>query len=172
MIIVYPTETCYGIGCSAYDKESIKKIYKLKKRRSSKPLIVLVDSIKMWKKIAKVNKKALELAKKYWPCPLTIVTKKKKIIPDILTKEFIGVRISPHPIPNKLIKELKAPLVSTSANLSNGKNPYSLRSIPKEIRNKVDRLIDRGKLPRCPPSTVVKVDNNKIFVLRKGSIKL
>jgi len=101
MLIIYPTETCYGLGCEAANKEDIKKIYELKGRDSSKPLIVLVNSIEMWKKIAKVSKEALALAVKYWPAPLTIVQPKKNIIPDILARKEVGVRWSPHPAPSK-----------------------------------------------------------------------
>lgn len=172
MIIIYPTETCYGLGCSAYDKESIQKIYSLKNRDSNKPLIVLVDSIKMWKRIAKVSKKAEKLARKHWPGALTIVQPKKKIIPDELAKKEVGVRISPHQIPNKLIDELKAPLVSTSANLSGGENPYSIDDIPLIIKKNADRIIDAKILEPNPPSTVVKVTKNNIEVLRDGSVKI
>lgn len=172
MIIIYPTETCYGLGCSAFDKSSIKKVYDIKARDTNKPLIVLVDSIESWKKIASPSKTALELAKKYWPGPLTIVTKKKSIIPDELAKDFIGVRISSHEIPNALIKELGCPIVSTSANLAGGLTPYSINDIPKYILDRADWVIDVGTLPNNPPSTVVKVDGEKVTVLRQGAINI
>ncbi|MFA5332994.1 MAG: L-threonylcarbamoyladenylate synthase [Candidatus Nanoarchaeia archaeon] len=171
MIIIYPTETCYGLGCSAFDKEGIKKIYELKKRDSSKPLILLVDSIKMWKQIAKVSKKAEALAKKHWPGALTIIQPKKSCIPDLLAKEEIGVRLSPHRIPNKLIKELKAPIVSTSANIAGGKTPYSIGEIPESIKKHADKIIDYGKLEFNPASTVIKIEKNKVLLVRKGSIE-
>jgi L-threonylcarbamoyladenylate synthase len=172
MIIIYPTETCYGLGCSAFDESSIKKIYDIKARDTNKPLIVLVDSIDEWKKIASPSKTALDLAKKYWPGPLTIVTKKKKVIPDVLSKEDIGVRISSHEIPNILIKQLGYSIVSTSANLSGGLTPYSISDISKYVLDRADWVIDVGTLPNNPPSTVVKVDNEKIIVLRQGAISI
>ncbi|MFA5303202.1 MAG: L-threonylcarbamoyladenylate synthase [Candidatus Nanoarchaeia archaeon] len=170
MMLIYPTETCYGLGCSAFDKEAINKIYELKKRDSAKPLIILVDSIKMWKQIAKVSKKAEALALKYWPGALTIIQPKKSCIPDLLAKEEIGVRWSPHRIPNKLIKELKAPLVSTSANISGGKTPYSISEIPEQIKKHADKIIDYGKLEFNPASTVIKIEKSKVIIIRKGSI--
>ncbi|VVB76518.1 Threonylcarbamoyl-AMP synthase [Candidatus Tiddalikarchaeum anstoanum] len=173
MIIIYPTETCYGMGCSAFDEDSIRKIYDLKGRDPNKPLIVLVDSIKMWEDLAVINKEALRLARKYWPGPLTIVTKKKKIVPCCLAKDYIGVRISSHEIPNVLIKQLGCPLVSTSANLSGGLTPYSIKDISNVILEKADWIIDIGKLPDNPPSTVVKVEEDgSITEIRKGGISV
>lgn len=172
MIFIYPTETCYGLGCSAFDKEGIKKIYDLKKRDSDKPLIVLVDSIEMFKEIAYVSKKAEMLANKYWPGPLTIIQPKKEVIPDLIADKEIGVRWSPHKVPSELIKELKAPIVSTSANLSGEKTPYSISDIPDSIKEKVDRIIDDGNLDNNPPSTVINIKQDKIIIVRKGSIKL
>lgn len=173
MLFVYPTETCYGLGCSAFDKESIKKIYKIKKRDSNKPLIILVNSIKMWKSIAKVSKKALKIAEDYWPGALTIVQPKKKNIPEVLTKDEVAVRWSPHPVPNALIKRLNnTPIVSTSANLSGGKNPYKISDIPYSIIDEVDEVIDNGKLIHNPPSTVIKVINDEVIILRRGSVNI
>lgn len=170
MIYIFPTETCYGLGCSAFDIKGIKRIYKIKKRDKNKPLLVLVSDFKMWKKIAKVNKIALRLAKKYWPGALTIITEKKKIIPDILSKEGIAVRYSSNKIANILIKELKAPLIATSANLSGQKENYSVKEIPDKIKKKVNLIINIGKLKKNLPSTIVDTRNNKIEIVRKGKI--
>jgi len=170
MIIIYPTETCYGIGCSALDKEEVKKIFELKKRPNEKPFIVLVDSINMLKKIARVNKTALELAKKYWPGPLSIVLPKKNIIQNEVSKDYIACRISSNRFANEIIKEIKAPLISTSANLSGKPSPYSIKEIDESLIKGADLIIDKGELEKNPPSTVVKIDGEKIIMLRKGSI--
>ena len=172
MIFVYPTETCYGLGCSAFNRKEIMKIYRLKKRPLSKPMIVLVDSIIMWKTICDVSSEALVFARKYWPGPVTIIQPKKKCIPDILTERDLGVRISSHPAPNRIIKNLRVPIVSTSANISGGKNPYSIKDIPKSILDSVGQVFDEGELPYSPPSTVIRIESNKIKVLRKGRIIL
>lgn len=170
MLFVYPTETCYGLGCSAYNKKDIKKIYKLKKRPADNPMIVLVNSILMWKSICEVSAEALKLAEKYWPGPITILQPKKKVIPAILTKKDLGVRWSPHPVPNKIIRELGEPIVSTSANISGGKNPYNINDIPDSILKAVDQVFDEGILKPTLPSTVVKIENKQVMVLRKGPI--
>ncbi|MBN1923951.1 MAG: threonylcarbamoyl-AMP synthase [Nanoarchaeota archaeon] len=172
MLFIYPTETCYGLGCSAFDEAGIKKIYELKKRDSEKPLIVLVNSIEMWKSIAEVSPEALKLAEEYWPGPLTIIQPKKASVPDMLSKQDVAVRWSPHPIPNKLIKQLNAPIISTSANISGGKNPYSIDDIPRSIIRAVNKVIDIDELDHNPPSTIVIFENNKLVVLRKGSVNI
>jgi L-threonylcarbamoyladenylate synthase len=172
MLIIYPTETCYGIGCSIFDTEGIKKIYELKKREKNKSLIVLVNSIKMWKKIAKVSKVAQNLAMKYWPGPLTIIQPKKSKVSNLICDEEIGVRWSSHLVPNQLINELNAPIISTSANISGEKNPYSISEISNSIKENVDKIIDKGNLKTNPPSTVINIKNDKIKIIRKGNIKL
>ncbi len=172
MLFVYPTETCYGLGCNISDEEGIKKIYSLKKRDSSKPLIVLVNSISMWKKIAYVEKKALELAKKYWPAPLTIIQRKKPSVSDLISKDTIAVRWSPHPVPNKIISIFNEPIVSTSANISGKSNPYSINDVPKRIRYNVDEIFDWGRLKRKKPSTVVLVQDGKVKLIRSGPIEI
>ena len=172
MLFIYPTETCYGLGCGFFNENDVRRIYELKRRSEDKPLIVLVNSIKMWKSIAKVDKAALKLAKKFWPGPLTIIQPKRKVVPDIVSSGSIAVRWSSHPVPNKIIEALNEPIVSTSANLSGKKNPYSVKEVPKSIRNGVDEIFDWGKLPRTKPSTVVSVADGKIRVVRSGPIEI
>lgn len=171
MIIIYPTETCYGIGCSAYDEKSIKKIYEIKKREKNKPLITLVDSIENFQKICKASPKAIEYAKKYWPGPLTIVQPKRN--PKIL-KGFnsIGARVSSNKWANRLIKMLGAPIISTSANLSGEPPAYSLKEMPQEILKKADLIIDKGELKKNPPSTVISFNDDKLIMLRQGKLKI
>lgn len=173
MLIIYPTETCYGLGCNAFNKEEVLKVYELKNRALNKPLIVLVNSFKMWQEIARVSEESMQLAKKHWPGPLTIIQPKKSVIPDVVAQKEVGVRWSPHPIPNEIIKRFNAPLTSTSANISGGINPYRIEDIPKNIINNVDKVLNEGELVKNPPSTVVRVsEEGSVEILRKGKIKL
>lgn len=166
MIIIFPTETCYGIGCSVFDVESIKKIKELKNRQKAKCMPVVVHDTKQWEIVAKPNKLAKKLAEKYWPGPLTLVTKKDKSVPDELCRETIACRISSNKIVEKMTDKL-GPLVATSANFSGGKNPYTLEEIPESIRKSVNMIIQGGQLEGVP-STVYDTINKKI--LRKGPI--
>ena len=171
-IIIYPTETCYGLGCNALDEDAVKKIYELKQRPLEKNLIVIISDFDMWEKIAYVTTKAREIAKKYWPGPLTIIQKKKELVPDILNPENIAVRISSNEVASKIAKKSGVPIVSTSANLSGGLNPYTIEDIPGSILQRVDLVIDGGKLPVKMPSTVIEVVNNKVKIIRQGQIHI
>lgn len=166
-VIAYPTETCYGLGADATNPKAIRKVYKLKGRAFNKPISIIVSDIKMWKKYAYVNKKAEYLIKKYMPGALTLVLRKKKTLPDILSRKTIGARIPDNKTALKLVKELGKPITATSANISGGKNTYTIKSVLKQI--KLDYYINAGKLPRRKPSTIYDVEKNK--VIRKGPIK-
>jgi len=165
-IAIFPTETCYGIGCNAFDSDAVRRIYSIKKRDESKPMLVLVSSISMWKKIAYVTKEAEKIALENWPCALTIIQKKKKIIPDILAKDRIGVRISSNKTANEIVSICEFPVVATSANLSGEPSNYSVSSMPEELKKKVDYILDAGTLPLNKPSKIIDVKNGKIKEIR------
>jgi len=166
-IIIFPTETCYGLGCDAFNEEAVKKIYRTKKRPKGKPLLVIISDFKMWRKIAIPNKEAEEYAKKVWPGPVTIVQRKRGIVPTAVAKGRIGCRISSNKIATRIAKECRVPVVATSANVGGGRNPYSIKEIPVRIKNSADYIIDAGALPGKKPSKVVDIKNGKIKELRK-----
>jgi len=170
-VVVYPTETCYGLGCNALKPKSIKKVYELKQRSADKPLSVLVPNKSVWRSISVVNKKAEALADLFWPGPLTILTLKKRIVPDVLTKETVACRVSSHPVAQKLCEECGFPITTTSANKSGSKNPYSPKQVLEELGDVP--IIDVGVLPRVLPSTIVDAtceESNEVVVLRNGPI--
>jgi len=162
-IIVYPTETSYGIGCDYTNKRAIKRIYKIKGRPKGKPFITLVDSVKMAKRYGIINKIAIKLIKKFMPGPLTLIVKGKK------SGEFT-FRISSNKIANELVKGLKKPIVSTSANIHGKKPIYNSKEAIKQFNNKVDAVIDAGTLKMCKPSTIVKVYDKQIKIIRESAI--
>jgi len=167
MIVVYPTETCYALGCRALDAKAIKRVIELKGRAPDKPMPVIVPDIASWKKLVFVNKNAERLASHFWPGALTLICRKRQIVPDILSKDTLGCRISPHEVASALTKEL-GPLVATSANISGEPNPYTLDEVPIRIRDAADMVIDGGRLPNRPPSTVF--DCESLTVIRQGDI--
>jgi len=180
-VIVYPTETSYGLGGDATQKKAVKKIFKIKKRVLNKPVTFLVSSFKMAKCYFKFDKISWRLAKKYWPGPLTLVLgknqkKKKKVYADPLGEnKTFGVRISSQPVARRLVKVLRRPLVTTSANISGDQPAYSVSDVIKQFKNKKyqpDLILDFGKLKKIKTSTVIKIENNSIKVLRPGPIKI
>ncbi|MFH1425052.1 MAG: L-threonylcarbamoyladenylate synthase [archaeon] len=169
-VIVYPTETLYGLGADVFNEAAVKKIYELKGRDFNKPLSIAVLKEEVGK-YAEVNEKAQELIDKYLPGPLTLVLKKKEIVPAWVTDtEYVGIRVPDEESVLEIIRQV-GPIASTSANLSGGEEPVKVEQIPQSILDGVDLVIDGGTTKENGPSTVVKVENG-VEVLRRGVLKL
>ena len=169
-LVIYPTETCYGIGADATDVKAIKKIHRVKKRSSSKPIHVIVSSLKIMEKYGEITKEIRFLTKKFMPGPLSIVTRKKKTIPKILNSKEITFRIPSHHIAFMLVKEAKLPITATSANISNQPPLYKIKDVIKTFENKVEMILDYGDLRKVRPSTFVDMKSEP-KILREGPIK-
>jgi len=154
-LVVYPTETCYGLGASALDPVAIKRIFLAKGRSFTTRIPIIVDCIETVKKFAFLNEKARKLAEKFWPGPLTIALRKKSEIPDILNPDRIAIRIPDHPVPIALVKKVGLPITATSANRSGEPSPYSIKEVLRSLGPVVDMILDAGELPMRKPSTIV-----------------
>ncbi len=166
-VFVYPTETVYGLGGITTD-EVREKIYAIKNRGKSNPLIIVAGRQEQFSKFnLEMNKSARWLAQQFWPGKITL------ILPVTNSDETIGVRISDHPFIQYFSDHCDWPLFSTSANISGEEycgEPDYLYSL---FENKVDLMIDYGVLPQSPPSTVVDVTNEgAIRVLREGVVSI
>jgi L-threonylcarbamoyladenylate synthase len=171
-IVVYPTDTLYGIGVNALDKKMIGKVFKIKGRKINKPLLIAVDSLKTAGKYVKFNNTSLKLAKKFLPGPLTLILPLKKKLPKILTqgKNEVGIRIPDNKFTLEFIRKCGFPLTSTSANISGGLNPTTSAEAIKQIGDHVDLIIDAGRCKYKKPSTIVRIVNNEIEIVREGAI--
>ncbi len=161
-VVIYPTETCYGLGADATNPFAIRKVYKIKKRPFDKSISVIVSSKEMIKDYACLNPHAEELMDRYMPGPLTLIVK-NKVFPDILCGDMVAFRISSHPVARKLVCSFGKPITATSANISGGPNPYDCPDLKG-----VDYKICVGKLKETPPSTIYDTINKK--VIRQGPI--
>lgn len=173
-LIIFPTDTVYGIACNSFSESAIKKIYSAKKRSLDKPICVLTNSIdKINMVVNNISSKEKELIDKYMPGNLTIVFNKKNIVPDILTtnKNTIGVRIPNNDIALKILSSYPNPLAVTSVNISGNKCGTSLNDFVDEFSDKVDIIIDSG-ICNDTPSTIIKVIDNEIEILRHGSLNI
>lgn len=177
-LIIYPTETCYGIGADATNQESINKLLKYKKKRWGKAVSIAVVDKKMAKKYVKLNEIAENIYDNYLPGPITVVSKSrekvaKKVEADDKT---LGIRIPRHDLVLKLIRRFKKPITATSANVSYKKTPYSIKDIlnntSKKQQNLIDLIIDAGELTKNKPSTVINTTLNEIQILREGDVNL
>ena len=165
-VIVYPTETAYALGCDITNEKAVRKIYRLKKRSATKSLTAIVADLKMAKKFGKISKADEKIIKKHMPGAFTLIVKKKKAIPDIANKDF-AFRISSNKIARTLAKNLGKPIASTSANISGTGAKYNIKNIICEFGEKIDAVIDSGNLPKKKVSTIAKVVNGELCILRK-----
>ena len=173
-LIIFPTDTVYGIACNASSDIAILKLFNAKKRSLDNPIGVLTDSIDKIKLVVKeINNLEKELINKYLPGNLTIVFNKKDDVSNILTanKSTIGVRIPNNDIALTILKSYPYPLATTSVNISNFEPGHKLDDFYNDFKDNVDIIIDGGETNDMP-STIVRVINNKIEVLRKGSLKI
>lgn len=172
-IVVFPTETVYGIGTNGLNKEAVERLYKIKERPLNKPISLLVSDFEMIEKVAKnITEVEYSIMKKFFPGPLTIILTKQDVVPNIVTSggNTVGIRMSEEEITRKLIEYAGVPIAAPSANISGKPSGIDLQDIIKEFGDKVDYYIDGGKSKIGISSTIVKVENNTIKILREGSI--
>lgn len=146
-LVIFPTETVYGVGANGLDKNAIKKIYEAKQRPLNKPISLLVSNIDMIENVAKdITNIEYSIIEKFFPGPLTIILKKKETIPDILTagSDTIGIRMPANDIALNLINYAGVPLATPSANLSGKPSGTNLKDIIKDFDGNVDCFIDDG----------------------------
>jgi L-threonylcarbamoyladenylate synthase len=169
-IIVYPTDTIYGLGCLADNKKAINKIYRIKKREKKKPLIVLISSFKMLKKYFLVDKKQEACLRKIWPGKISVILNKKTILPGELSGGLssVAVRLPKSQFLTKMISKSGSPLVSTSLNLSGKKPVENVTNLSKYFTgSKPDFIVDGGVLLGEPSTLIDLRDIDNIKILRK-----
>ena len=174
-IIIYPTETAYGLGCDFYNHQARNKIYAIKKRDKKNILPVIVPDLITATSLVDFSSTARRLAMEYWPGPLTLVLPYKYYKINDHGDDYLALRVSNHPFVSLLAVNFAKPIVSTSANVSGQPNCYSPEDIKKQfVDSKIqpDLFINAGKLLKVKPSTIVKVIKDKIEVLRQGDIKI
>lgn len=185
-IILYPTDTLYGLGADALSDKSLGKIYELKGRDKRKPIHAIVADMKMVEKYAEVPDMARMLAKEFLPGPLTLILKKKDRVKTGFAKGIskIGFRIPNNPFCLALAKKFGKPITTTSANKSGRKTERTVKTILEQLRDKkayssllkktgiakIDLVIDAGELPKRQPSTVVDLTGREPVILREGAI--
>ena len=172
-IVIFPTETVYGIGANGLDEKAVDKLYKVKNRPLNKPISLLVSNMEMIEKITKnISNKEYKLMNKFFPGPFTIILKKKNIIPDIVTSggDTVGIRMPSGKIARKLVEYANVPIATPSANISGKPSGTNIDSIIRDFEGKVDYIIDGGESKIGIASTIVQVVNEEIHILREGII--
>ena len=170
-VIIFPTDTVYGIGCNPYDANAVKKIYEIKSREKIKSLPVLASSIEIVKQISIIDEFTEKIIKKYWPGPLTLILKlKDKNLKESLNLEDkIAVRIPNSVCTLKLLNKCNL-LVGTSANVSGDSSFTDPQECMKNVNN-YDIFVDGGTITSKGESTIIEIENEKIHVIREGALK-
>ena len=171
-LIVFPTETVYGIAGNGLTLSVIDKMYQAKKRDYSKPFTLMVNDITKIKDIAYVSENEEKVIKKFMPGPITLILKKKDCISNIVTanSDTVGVRIPNHEIALSILKSVDYPLATSSANISGSVNNSNIEDIINDLENYVDIFIKGNISSNLLASTVVEIKNNEVNILRNGII--
>jgi len=171
-LVVFPTETAYGLACDATNTAAVRRIFKAKNRALSKPLPVIVASWAMARKYGAFNALSKGLAKTFWPGPLTVVVPAVPGMPKgVVSKDGeIAMRVSSHPIAAALSRRFGKPIVATSANQSGRPERYSVSAVLAELGTGIDVVLDAGRLQKRDPSTLVRCDDEICEIRRAGPI--
>jgi len=174
-VIVYPTETLYGLGADARNPEAVRRVFEIKKRPPDRAVTVILGSEDMLDEVvSSVPELARELTDVFWPGPLTLVLPARSDLPKLLLAggTTIGVRVPGDYLCRALSKELGGPITATSANISGGPDLIDPGDIERVLGGEVDLLIDAGPARSRVPSTVALVTDRSVRVLREGRIRV
>lgn len=178
--VVHATETCYGLTADLKNAAAIRRLFDIKNRPYDMPVSGLFVSMDEACAFVDASPRAMQLAEKYFPGPLTLVLPKKQTAPPLWVTvsgegadAWIGVRISSHRWTEELVRSFGSPLATTSANIHGEANPYDALALAERYTMSSlspDIIIDSGVLPEALPSTVIRVDGDTVTVLRQGAL--
>jgi L-threonylcarbamoyladenylate synthase len=172
-LVAFPTETVYGLGADALKADAVQKVFEAKGRPSDNPLIVHVASLEIaWHFMSEIKDKGLQLAKRFWPGPLTLIVKRKSIVPDIVTAglDTVAIRIPNHPVTLELLRYFEGGIVGPSANISGRPSPTSAEHVYHDLSGKIDVILDAGSTTIGMESTVIDVTIEPPAILRIGGL--
>ncbi len=176
-VVAYPTDTCYGLAVDASNLKAVERLYQTKGRDFNKPVHIVIPSLAYAKKVAVWNNSALKLSKKFWPGAITLVLELR-----IKNLEFrmlsgntgsIGLRMPKNQIALDLAKYLEKPITATSANISAQPDCYRAEDILNQFKDQKyqpDIILNAGRLPKNKPSTLVRVFDDVVKILREGPV--
>lgn len=173
-VVVFPTDTAYGIGCRIDALEAVSRVFKVKRRDLSNALLVLVDSIEMAEKYVTFDPQSLTFVKKYWPGGLTVFLPcDLEKVPEIVRAGMkkLAVRVPKHEGMLRVIREIGVPIIATSANISGESTPFSLEQVDKKILDQADFVLS-GECTYGKESTIIDCAVQPWKVIRKGAVEI
>jgi L-threonylcarbamoyladenylate synthase len=174
-LVAFPTETFYGLGAAALDAAAVRRVFEVKGRPESRPLLVLVDSEAMVDAVAaEIPAAARALMARHWPGPLTLVLRARPVVPVEVHAGTgtIGVRLSPHPVARGLVGALGAPVTAPSANLTGEPPPSDAAAVLRAFDGRIALVLDAGPTPGGSPSTVLDMTDDPPRLVRPGAVRV
>lgn len=168
-LVVYPTETCYGLGCDATNPAAVAKVYEAKGRDPSKGLTAVVADLAMAEGYGRLTAEERRVAEAFMPGPLTLVVEKRPSYPDATNRDF-AFRVPGSATARELARAAGVPVVATSANVAGGEERYRVEDIDAALLEHVDLVLDAGELDRAEPSTVTSITGERANVHRDGPV--
>lgn len=172
-LVVLPTDTVYGLACRADDDSAVQRLFAAKRRPLTKPLPLLLENAEALAQLSsRIEERALRLARRFWPGPLTMVVRKSSAVSDLVTagQPTVGVRVPDLPLTQAILENAPFAVAVTSANFSDENPACSVSDLPHELLRQVALVIDAGPCPGMTPSTVVDVTSTPPQVVRRGPI--
>lgn len=169
-VVIYPTDTTYGLGCDIFNRDGIKKIYQIKQRDPRKPFSFICSDLTEVANYAQVSNFAFRILKRHLPGPYTFILEASKVVPDVLTtrQKTVGIRIPDNSISRLIVQELGHPLVTTSANISGENAIQDPEVIGERLEKMVDMVVDGG-VSMGIESSIISLIDDRIEVLREGA---
>ncbi len=174
-LVMHPTETCYGLAVDIFNEDAVEKLYKAKEMGNEKPLSILVSSFEMASQFGEFSQAAMELVDKFWPGPLSIVVPRSPMLPKFFNKghDFVSIRFADHKFCNGMVGDFGKPVTTTSANRAGELQLYNPDLTEyEELEKYIGILVDGGDIEREEPSTMVKVEGDKVKILRQGGLNI
>ena len=172
-IVSFPTETVYGLGADVFNRRAVERVFHVKRRDLSNPLIVLIPSVDHLERVAMDPPEMFwTLVEEFWPGPLTVVLRKREGVFNELTGRwpFVAVRVPGHPVPIAIMKELDSPITGPSANVSGGISPISAEDVISELNGLIDIILDCGESYFGIESTIIDLTSSPVRITREGII--
>ncbi len=170
-LVIYPTETVYGLAADATSDEAVRQVFEAKQRPEDRPISMAVDSLSMAYQVGKISEREADVIQAFLPGPVTLLVDSRPLISDVLIPESgkVGIRIPDHPAALELVRSLGFPITSTSANLSGNPPPRRPGEAVNQLGDDVESVMDAGEAPGGRPSTVVDVSEG-VEVIREGPV--
>jgi len=174
-VVMHATETCYGLAADIFDRKALERVYEIKKMQPGKPVSMMVQRREEAEQYAEFSDIAMQLAKEFWPGPVTLILPRLASLPPYFNTghSTVGVRCPDHDISQLLVEKFGSPLTTTSANVTTIPEVYTVKEFMDQLDTKGKRptlILDSGRIEKNPPSTIVTFNDGVPEIVRRGAV--